>query len=121
VTPTQAIANVKAGKFRALAVTSNTRHGDMPDVPTIEQTLGIANFDLRSWFGMAAPVGTPPPVINRLNAEMQKAVNVPEVKARLAAMGGEVAAGTTDAMRERVARELATWTKTVDDAGIAKQ
>jgi tripartite-type tricarboxylate transporter receptor subunit TctC len=60
-------------------------------------------------------------MINRLNAEMQKAVNVPEVKARLAAMGGEVAAGTTDAMRERVARELATWTKTVDDAGIAKQ
>lgn len=121
VTPTQAIANVKAGKFRALAVTSNTRHDGMPDVPTVEQTLGIANFDLRSWFGMAAPAGTPRPVIDRLNAEVQKAVNVPEVKARLTAMGGEPAAGTSDAMRERVARELATWTKTVDDASIAKQ
>ena len=121
VTPTQAIANVKAGKFRALAVTSNTRHGDMPDVPTIEQTLGIANFDLRSWFGMAAPAGTPRPVIDRLNAEVRKATGTPEVKARLTAMGGEPAAGTTEDMRQRVARELATWTKTVDDAGIAKQ
>jgi tripartite-type tricarboxylate transporter receptor subunit TctC len=121
VTPTQAIANVKAGKFRALAVTSNTRHSDMPDVPTVEQTLGIANYDLRSWFGMAAPAGTPRPVIDRLNAEVQKAVALPEVKARLTAMGGEPAAGTAEALRARVARELATWTKTVDEAGIAKQ
>ena len=55
VTPTQAIENVKAGKFRALAVTSNTRYAGMPEVPTVEQTLGIKDFDLRSWFGMAAP------------------------------------------------------------------
>ena len=63
----------------------------------------------------------PKPVIDRLNAEVRKAVAVPEVKARLAAIGGEPAAGTPEEMRERVARELATWTKTVDDAGIAKQ
>ena len=121
VTPTQAIENVKAGKFRALAVTSNTRYAGMPDVPTVDQALGIANFDVRSWFAMAAPAGTPKPVIERLNAEVRKAVDVPEVKARLVAMGGEPAAGTPEAMRERVSRELATWTKTVDDAGIAKQ
>jgi tripartite-type tricarboxylate transporter receptor subunit TctC len=121
VTPTQAIENVMAGKFRALAVTSNTRYAGMPDVPTVDQALGIANFDVRSWFAMAAPAGTPRPVIERLNAEVRRAVDVPEVKARLVAMGGEPAAGTSDAMRERVSRELATWTKTVDDAGIAKQ
>jgi len=121
VTPTQAIENVKAGKFRALAVTSNTRYAGMPDVPTVEQTLGIKDFDLRSWFGMAAPAGTPKPIVERLNAEVRKAVEAPEVKARLSAMGGEIAAGTSDAMRERVARELATWTKTVEEAGIEKQ
>ena len=121
VTPTQAIENVKAGKFRALAVTSNTRYAGMPDVPTVEQTLGIKDFDLRSWFGMAAPAGTPKPIVERLNAEVRKAVEAPEVKARLSAMGGEIAAGTPDAMRERVARELATWTKTVEEAGIEKQ
>lgn len=121
VTPTQAIENVKAGKFRALAVTSNTRYAGMPDVPTVEQTLGIKDFDLRSWFGMAAPAGTPKPIVDRLNAEVRKAVEAPEVKVRLSAMGGEIAAGTPDAMRERVTRELATWTKTVEEAGIEKQ
>lgn len=121
VTPTQAIENVKAGKFRALAVTANTRYAGMPDVPTVDQALGTANFDLRSWFAMAAPAGTPKPVIDRLNTEVRKAVDVPEVKTRLATMGGEPAAGTPEAMRERVAGELATWTKTVDDAGIEKQ
>ena len=121
VTPTQAIENVKAGKFRALAVTANTRYAGMPDVPTVDQALGIASFDVRSWFAIAAPAGTPKPVIDRLNAEVRKAVDVPEVKARLTAMGGEPAAGTPEAMRERVARELATWSKTVDDANIARQ
>ena len=72
VTPTQAIENVKAGKFRALAVTSNTRYAGMPEVPTVEQTLGIKDFDLRSWFGMAAPAGTPKPIVDRLNAEVRK-------------------------------------------------
>jgi tripartite-type tricarboxylate transporter receptor subunit TctC len=121
VTPTQAIENVKAGKFRALAVTANTRDARMPDVPTVEQTLGIAGFDVRSWFAMAAPAGTPKPVIDRLNDEVRKAAGLPEVKARLAGMGGEPAAGAAKDMHDRVARELAMWTKTVDDAGIEKQ
>jgi tripartite-type tricarboxylate transporter receptor subunit TctC len=121
VTPTQAIENVKAGKFRALAVTANTRDAAMPDVPTVEQALGLSGFDVRSWFAMAAPAGTPKPVIERLNAEVRKAADVAEVKARLAGMGGQPAAGTSEAMRERVARELAMWTRTVEDAGVAKQ
>ena len=121
VTPTQAVTNVQAGKFRALAVTAGTRDARMPDVPTVDQALGIQGYDLRSWFAMAAPAGTPKPIVDRLNAEVRKAVGVPEVKARLEAMGGEPAAGTPDAMRERVARELATWIKTVEDAGIQQQ
>ena len=121
MTPTQAIENVKAGKFRALAVTANTRDAAMPDVPTVEQALGLSGFDVRSWFAMAAPAGTPKPVIERLNAEVRKAADVAEVKARLAGMGGQPAAGTSEAMRERVARELAMWTRTVEDAGVAKQ
>ena len=121
VTPTQAIENIKAGKFRALATTANTRDPKMPDVPTVEQTLGITGFDVRSWFAMAAPAGLPKFVADRLNAEVRKAVELPEVRARLVAMGGEPAAGTPQAMRDRVARELATWTKIVDDAAIPKQ
>ena len=121
VTPTQAIENVKAGKFRALATTANTRDARMPDVPTVEQALSSSGYDVRSWFAMAAPAGTPKPIVDRLNAEVRKAVDVPEVKARLIAMGGEPAAGTSETMRERVARELATWTKTVEEAAVPKQ
>jgi tripartite-type tricarboxylate transporter receptor subunit TctC len=121
VTPTQAIENTKAGKFRALATTANTRDEAMPDVPTVEQALGIKDYDVRSWFAMAAPAGTPKPVIDRLNAEVRKAAAVPEVKARLVGMGGVPAAGSPAEIRDRVARELATWTKTVDDAGVQKQ
>jgi tripartite-type tricarboxylate transporter receptor subunit TctC len=118
--PTQAIANAKAGKLRALAVTANTRHPGLPDVPTVEQALGIQNYDLRSWFAMAAPAGLPKLILARLNAELHKAVASPDVQKRLTAMGGEPAPGTPEAMRERVARELAVWTKTVEDAGIPK-
>ena len=120
-TPTLTIENVKAGKLRALAVASNTRSSSLPDVPTVDQTLGIAGYDVSTWFAMAGPAGMPKPVVDRLNTELRKAVVMPEVRARLAGIGGEPAAGTPDEMRDRVARELATWTKTVDDAGIAKQ
>jgi tripartite-type tricarboxylate transporter receptor subunit TctC len=120
-TPTLAIANVKAGKLRALAVTSNTRAAELPDVPTVEQALGIADFDVRSWFALAGPAGMPTVVTARLNAELRNAIAIPAVRARLAAIGGEPTATSPEAMRERVTRELAMWTKAVEAAGIPKQ
>ncbi len=120
-TPTLTIGNVKDGKLRALAVAGNRRSAALPDVPTVEQALGIQNFDVSTWFALAGPAGMPKPVLDRLNAELRKAVAQPDVRARLAALGGEPAAGTPAEMRERVVREFAVWTKTVDDAGIPKQ
>jgi tripartite-type tricarboxylate transporter receptor subunit TctC len=120
-TPTLTVENVKAGKLRAVAVAGNTRHAGLPDVPTVEQALGLSDFDVRTWFAMAAPAGLPKPVLDRLNAEVRKAVAAPEVSARLAGMGGEPAVGSPAEMRDRVARELQMWSATVDAAGIAKQ
>ena len=120
-TPTLTLENVKAGKLRALAVAGNSRAAALPDVPTVEQAAGMQGYDVRTWFAMAGPAGMPKPVVDRLNAELRKAVAVPEVRARLAGIGGEPAAGSPQEMRDRVARELAIWTKTVDDAGIPKQ
>lgn len=120
-TPAQAIGNVTGGRLRALAVSSNTRHPGLPDVPTVEQAIGVQNYDVRSWFALAGPAGIPKPVVARLNAEVQKALAVPEVRARYVAVGAEPNPGTPQEMRDRVARELAIWTKTVDDAGIPKQ
>ncbi len=120
-TPTQVIANVQAGKLRALAVTANARAAALPDIPTVEQALGVKDYDVRTWFALAAPAGLPKPILEWLNAEVRRAVAVPEVQSRLAAIGGDVGATTPAELRERVARELAMWTKTVETAGIAKQ
>ena len=120
-TPTQVVGNVQAGKLRALAVTANTRWPGLPDVPTIEQALDVKHFDVRTWFALAGPAGMPPPIVARLNAEVRKALAVAEVRSRLADIGGEVGATSAPDMRERVTRELAMWTRIVNEAGIPKQ
>jgi tripartite-type tricarboxylate transporter receptor subunit TctC len=112
--------HVDAGTLRALAVTSNVRWSGMPTVPTVEQA-GVPGFDVSSWAGLAATGGTPQPIIQRLNADMLKALAVPEVRARLEGFGGNVRGGTPAEMRDRVARELARWTKVVSDAKIERQ
>ncbi len=120
-TPTQAIGNIQGGKVRALAVTGNTRMPKLPDVPTMEQATGFKDFDVRTWFGLAAPAGVPAAIVNRLNAELRKALAAPEIKARLEQIGGEVAPSTPAEFRARIVRELATWTKVVDDIKLPRQ
>lgn len=119
-TPTLAIGNIESGKLRALAVTSNQRLARLPDVPTVEQALGIKDYDVGTWFALAAPAGLPPAVREKLSAEIRKGLADPEVRKRLSGIG-EAAATSPEQMRDRVARELQTWTATVNDAGIPKQ
>lgn len=119
-TPTLAIGNIQSGKLRALAVTSNERLDRLPEVPTVEQALGIKDYDVRTWFGLAAPSGTPPAVRERLSAEVRKGLSDPEVRKRLSNIG-DTAPTSPEQMRDRVARELQTWTATVDGANIPKQ
>jgi len=120
-TPTLIVDNIKAGKLRALATTAGARWSALPDVPTVEQALGLKGYDVRTWFALAGPAGVPPPIVERLNGELRKATATSEVRERLAGIGGEIAPTTPAEMRDRVARELAIWTKTVDAAGIPKQ
>jgi tripartite-type tricarboxylate transporter receptor subunit TctC len=122
-TPTLMLENVRTGKLRALAVTTHARSAKLPDVPTVGQALGqtAGKYDVGTWFGIAGPAGMPPSVVARLNGAVKKAVALPEVQARLAGIGGEIAATTPDEMRDRVARELQNWTETVRDAQIERQ
>jgi tripartite-type tricarboxylate transporter receptor subunit TctC len=120
-TPTQVIANVEAGKFRALATTAAVRAAQLPNVPTLQEALGVKDFDVRTWFALAGPAGLPAPLVARLNEELRKALASAEVRKGLATIGGELAPTTPAEMRERVARELATWTRIVDEARIPKQ
>jgi tripartite-type tricarboxylate transporter receptor subunit TctC len=120
-TPTQVIANVEAGKFRALATTAAVRAAQLPNVPTLQEALGVKEFDVRTWFALAGPAGLPAPVVARLNDELRKALASAEVRKGLATIGGELAPSTPAEMRARVARELATWSRIVDQANIARQ
>ncbi|MGJ7498144.1 tripartite tricarboxylate transporter substrate binding protein [Variovorax sp. RT4R15] len=118
--PTAVMSNIQAGKLRALATTGPQRWPGLPSVPTVAEQ-NVAGYDVRSWAGLMAPAGTPRPVIDRLNAETGKALQVTTVRQRLEDMGGEARGSTPDEMKAMVARELDRWTQVVADAKIPKQ
>jgi tripartite-type tricarboxylate transporter receptor subunit TctC len=117
--PTAVLGNLKAGKLRALAVTGPQRWSGMPEVPTVAEQ-GVAGFDVRSWAGWMLPAGTPMPIVERLHAETQKALQLPAVKARLEEMGGEARGSTPQEMATMVAAEVQKWTQVVTDAKIPR-
>ena len=116
-TTTLAAARAQAGEVRALAVTSRTRWKELPDVPTIEES-GVAGFEVISWSGVATKSGTPAPVIQRVHAEVQRAIAVPAVRARLEGFGGEVRGTTPAGMKALVEKQLAQWARVAKDANI---
>jgi tripartite-type tricarboxylate transporter receptor subunit TctC len=118
--PTAVIANIKAGKLRALATTGPQRWPGLPELATVADQ-GVGGYDVRSWAGLMAPVGTPKPVIDKLNFETNKALLVPSVKSRLEEMGGEARGSTPDEMRQMVSSELQRWTQVINDAKIPRQ
>lgn len=111
-------SRIKSGEFRALAVTGKTRWPDFPDVPTISETVA-PGFEVISWTGIAGPANMPKPIVDRLNAEVRKALAVPEVKQKLQAMGGDPRATTPDEMKELVSRQYETWKKLAVEANIS--
>lgn len=118
--PTAVLSNIKAGKLRALATTGLQRWAGLPDLPTVAEQ-GVTGYDVRSWAGLMAPAGTPRPIVDRLNQEVQKALQVSTVKTRLEEMGGEAKGSTPEEMKAMVASELQKWTQVVADAKIPKQ
>lgn len=120
VPPTAVNTNIKAGKLRAIAVTGPQRWPEMPDVPTVAEQ-GVSGYDARSWAGFMAPAGVPRAVLDRLNMEINKALQLPGVRERLKVMGGEAKGSTPEEMRTMVASELQRWTKLVNDTNIPRQ
>jgi tripartite-type tricarboxylate transporter receptor subunit TctC len=120
-TTSVALAQAQAGTFKPIAVTGNARWTAMPDVPTVEEAAGLKGFEVTSWSGIATTAGTPAKIVERLNAEIRRTVDVPEVRARLEGFGFVVQATTPDEMRARVAREIQRWNRVVDAAKIERQ
>jgi tripartite-type tricarboxylate transporter receptor subunit TctC len=110
-----AIANIRAGKIRALAVTTKTRNEALPDVPAMAEF--IPGFEANSFHGIAAPKGTPPDIVDKLNKEINAALQEPKLKARLADLGGTVFTGTPADFGTYVAGEIEKWGKVIKFSG----
>ena len=104
------------GKVRALAISGAKRSPAMPDVPTMIES-GLPGFDATSWYCVVAPAGTPKPIIDKLNAEIVKALNTAEMRLRLADEGAEIAPSTPDELARFVHAEIIKWGKAVRDSG----
>ena len=111
-----AMVQVKAGKLRALAVTTPQRSKLAPDLPTMAEA-GVPGFDISTWFGLMAPAGTPPEVIARRNADVTRILNTPEMRERLIAQGAEAAPDTPAEFTRFMADELARYSRIVKASG----
>ena len=111
------LPHIQAGKLRALAVTTSKRSDALPDVPTVAET--VPGYEASAFFGMSAPKGTPPEIIDKLNKEINAALADPKVKARLADLGGIVIPGTPADFGNVVAEETDKWAKVIKAGGVA--
>jgi tripartite-type tricarboxylate transporter receptor subunit TctC len=111
------IEHIRAGKLRALAVTTAVRSPALPDVPTVAET--VPGYEASAWFGMGAPKGTPPEIINKLNSAINAALADPNIQARLADLGGAVMAGTPADFGKVIADETDKWSKVVNAVGVS--
>jgi tripartite-type tricarboxylate transporter receptor subunit TctC len=114
------IAGIRAGDLRALAVSAGKRFPGLPDVPTVIEA-GVAGYDVASWNAMAAPAKTPPSVIKRVHAELEKALAAPDVQKRFAELGVEPRSSSPEQLKEFFVSESKRWTRVVEAAKIPKQ
>jgi tripartite-type tricarboxylate transporter receptor subunit TctC len=111
------LPHVRSGRLRALAVTTLKRVTGLPDIPTIAEA-GVPGYESVSWYGLAAPAGTPKEIIVRLHKETVAILNTPDVKERFARDGTEVVAGTPEQFDAYIRAEIVKWARVVKSAGI---
>jgi tripartite-type tricarboxylate transporter receptor subunit TctC len=115
-----AIANVRAGKLRALAVTSKRRIAAAPDVPTFEEA-GVPGYEAIGWFGAVAPAGTPADVVSKLNSEIRDALALPDVKERALAAGAEPLSNSPQEFAAFIREETRKWAQVIRAANVKLQ
>ena len=107
----------KDNRLRALAIAIQRRSAALPDVPTLEEAANLPGFEMSAWQGIVVPSGTPKDIVAKLNAEINKAVQTPDLRQRLATLGAEPLGGTSEQYAEYIRTELLRWTKVVKDSG----
>ena len=113
----QADTQLKAGRLRALAVTTKKRSPAAPDLPTMQEA-GVAGYEVAGWYGVLAPAKTPCPIIDKLNVEIVRILHSPDVQNRLAADGSEAVGSTPEQFGAHIKAEVAKWSKVIKDADI---
>ena len=112
-----ALPHVKAGKLRPLAVATLARTPLLPEVPTVDQS-GLKGYESIAWYGLLAPAGTPGPVVDRLNAELVRSVQTPEVRDNLLRQGTEIVASSPARFAQVIREDIVKWTKVVKAAAV---
>jgi tripartite-type tricarboxylate transporter receptor subunit TctC len=111
-------APVRAGRARALAVTSTRRLQEWPDLPTVAES-GYPAYEVSTWFAFLAPAGTPTPVVARLNDELRAALRLPQIEKRLLGLGMQIETGSPSELASFLERDVERWAKVVRAAGIS--
>lgn len=111
------VPHIKSGRLRALAVTTKARSALMPELPTISDA-ALPGFETVAWFGVLAPAGTPPEVVNRLSQEIGRIARSPEMREKLLAMGAEPVGGTPEEFKAVIDRDIAKWKPLAQKVGI---
>lgn len=115
------VSQHKAGKIRGLAVTSTTRAAAVPELPTVNEALGLKDYELIAYFAVFAPAGTPPEIVAKLNQAINAAANAKDLQDKFAATGFTIDPGTPEALAQRNKVETVKWGKAIRDAGIEAQ
>ena len=115
------LPQVKGGKVRGLAVTSSKRSAAIPELPTVNEALGLKDYELIAYFAMFAPAGTPPEIIAKLNQAINAAAQSKDIQEKFASIGFVVEPGTPEALAQRSSKETAKWAKAIRDAKIEPQ
>ena len=112
-----AMPQIKAGKLKAFAVTSAQRSAAMPELPTVEEAGKLKGFEASSWFGLLAPAGTPPDVVNRIQQEVAKALSTPAIKEKMLAQGALPSGNTPQEFAKLIDAEIIKWAQVVKLSG----
>jgi tripartite-type tricarboxylate transporter receptor subunit TctC len=113
-----ALEQIQAGKLRPIAVAYAKRLPELPDVPTMAEA-GLDNFEVSSWNGLAAPAGTPEPIIRKLNQAVDAILSLPDVRERLRTLGAQAVGGSSQAFAKYVESEIVKWREVIKAAGIS--
>jgi len=114
------LAQIQAGKFRALAVTTAKRSHVLPQVPTVQES-GVAGYDSSLWYGIFAAAGTPPAIVQKLNAEIVKAMAQPKSKEAIEGYGYQIVGSSSEHMDTLLKSEVVRWAKVVKESGLKAQ